>query len=1255
MLKKSVDLGAKISCAVLIALTLGSFVLGQTGTASVNGTIQDAQGNLVAGATVTLANANRGFSRTTVAASNGTFSFTVVPPGTYELTVESGGFKKFVKSNLVLVVDTPSTVNVSLEVGAVTETVTVVSNTADALINTQDATVGNTFVAQQVTQLPTEARNVVSLLSLQPGVTRDGYVAGARSDQSNVTLDGVDINEAQNNDISGPVLRLNAEAIEEFRVTTTTANSSQGRSSGAQVSLITKGGTNQFRGALFLTGRRTGWTANNFFNNRSGIDREKFDRNVFGGAIGGPIVRNRLFFFYSYEGERTTRGASYVRVVPLATLGQGTVRFRNDSGAVVSINCADIATIFPATLGCNNVGLTALAAAAARYTANADEGGGDGLNTGGYRFNADSEIKGNSHVGRFDYNITSRMSAFFRTNIIYDTSTGEPQFQDTAAPTLWNHPWGLVAGHSWTINNRLINNFRYGLTRDAFSQQGDSAENNISFRFVFSPNRFVRTISRVTPVQNFTDDLTYIWNNHTFQIGTNIRLINNQRQTFASAFDSAVTNPSFYPGGGTSVTNPINTFLSNNRGYTIGSGSVSNVQNAVTAAIGRYTQYAANFTFLRNGNLTASGTPSDREFKTEEYDFYVQDIWRAKPNLTFTFGLRYGISLPVTETSGYEVKPNIPLGELFRQREAAAAAGNAFNQAIVLDLSGKANGRSPLYKTDKNNFQPRLSMAWSPDFGDNFFGRMFGRNNESVIRGGFGIFNDYYGQAIAVRFDLNNTLGFSSSSQIPANFYNLTTRVGPQFTSYTQNIRTLPNLTIPAGTLTFPRQAPNRTYPTAIEGGLDEDLITPINYNWSLTYERKLKGGFLVSASYLGRKARNLLQSRDAAAITNFRDPVSGTDWYTAAGQLELLRSQAVPVSQIPQIPYFTNIFPANLVALLGYCPGSSTYNPTQAVYSMMVPESLGGCSDQFTNYGNDWTSAQLELSTFSSRFPGQHIFYQQQYGTLGAFSTIGVSDYHALTISARQRLSDHLTMDFNYTLSQSKDEGSGLQSGAVTSGAGFVLNPFRQRDMYALSDFDMKHIINMNAIWQLPFGRGRAWFGGIGKAADLLIGGWQMTGIFRYNSGRPISAPYDDARWATNWNVQSYGTRIADVSPCPVRGGAYFGCNTTQAYRSFRNARPGETGERNVFRLPGFWTLDMGLGKAFNMPWSEGHKLQFRWEVFNVANYQAMGSIDTSRSGYGIPLDPARRAANPPSNFSQFTGIQGNPRSMQYVLRYSF
>ena len=250
--------------------------------------------------------------------------------------------------------------------------------------------------------------------------------------------------------------------------------------------------------------------------------------------------------------------------------------------------------------------------------------------------------------------------------------------------------------------------------------------------------------------------------------------------------------------------------------------------------------------------------------------------------------------------------------------------------------------------------------------------------------------------------------------------------------------------------------------------------------------------------------------------------------------------------------------------------------------------------------------------------------------------------------------------MDFNYTLSNSMDDASGLMTGGVTGGAAFILNPLRQRDNYAFSNFDVRHIINTNFVWQLPFGKGRWLLGNSGRAVDAVLGGWQFSGIVRYNSGLPVSAPYDDARWATNWNVQSNATRTRPVDTCPTRGGALFGCNNTQAFQSFRNARPGETGQRNNFRGSGYSALDLGLSKSFKMPWKEGHKLEARFEVFNVLNYQYLNADNATRSTYGLSDDPAICVAaincSASADFGNiYTSILGDPRRVQFGLRYSF
>src|SRR5215510_8340304 len=711
---------------------------GQAGTSTVRGLVKDPQGNIVAGATVELTNAATNFSRTTTSTNDGVFSFEQVPVGDYRMEVTAKGFKKAIVTDVHALISKVTPVDVTLEVGNVTETVTVISGAAENLINRDDGTLGNNFVNKQITQLPLEAHSILVLLTLQPAVTREGYVAGSRADQSNVTLDGVDINDAQTNALVGtdgptsipsggtaqltpgqnhPVIRLNAEAIEEFRVTTVNANANQGRSSGAQIALVTKSGSNEWHGALFWANRNTATTANDFFNNRSGIDRPVLIRNTFGGAVGGPIVKDKLFFFYSYEERRdVSQTPSDPRDVPLPSLGRGEVRYVNTSQGITTLNSAQLTSIFPA-VGLNPLAISALAEAARKYPAN-DTSVGDGVNTGGFRFNAPTPVKLHSHAGRFDYNLTGKQIVFLRANVIYDLTGGVPQFPDTLAPNLWEHPMGFVVGHTWTISNRFVNNFRYGLTREAFSQQGDSSANATRFRFVFSPvlDPSVRTTNRTTPVHNITDDFSWVKGNHTMQFGENIRLISNKRQSFANAFDNAITNPSGYFGGGNSISDAIDRFGTENLGAPLDPGFTDAVQAAVTALVGRFSQYSALFTFGHDGSLLPAGTPAVRDWRTREYDVYGQDVWKIRPNLTLTYGLRYSYSQPVWEAKGFEARTDIPLSDFFEKRLAGAAKGVPFNDPISVVLTGRVNGKRPLYDSDKNNFQPRIAVAWSPDY-----------------------------------------------------------------------------------------------------------------------------------------------------------------------------------------------------------------------------------------------------------------------------------------------------------------------------------------------------------------------------------------------------------------------------------------------------------------------------------------------------------------------------------------------------------
>ncbi|HZB44997.1 MAG TPA: TonB-dependent receptor, partial [Pyrinomonadaceae bacterium] len=1245
--------------ALALALLAGPAALAQSGRSTVRGTVRDQQGNVVTGATVTLTDAGRNFTRSQTTNDEGGYTFTAVPPGTYRVEVEATGFKKAAVAEVQALVDTPVEVDVPLEAGLSTETVTV-TGSIEAPLNTTDATIGAAFESRRIMQLPLNARNVVGLLSLQPGVTRDGYVSGARADQANVTLDGVDVNEQQRgldvvtDEAFASVLRSTPDSLQEFRVTTTNANADQGRSSGAQVSLVTKSGTNSYHGSLYHYHRNTVTTANDFFNNAAGVERPQLLRNIFGGSIGGPIKKDRIFFFGTYEGFREATATSVLREVPLPTLGQGIVRYRTDSGAsdpscpagtpagVACLTPAEINAFYTASNGVspglNPAALAALASAAARYPAN-DSGAGDGLNTGGFRFNARTPGRLNTYITRFDVNLTDRQTLFLRgnyqwdhvTHSVYalsDCGTGDniQCFPDTPPLTIWNHPWGIAAGHTWTISNTLVNRASYGLTRTAFSDQGDSTDNFNSFRFIFRPLGFKRSLSRTTPVHNIVDDVSWIKGNHSLQFGGNLRFITNNRSSFGASFDNAITNPSFYDCSGFSV-------ILDNESCTeftfpdIQAGAETDLRDALTAVIGRFSQFGAGLVYDQGGQLQDLGTPTVRSFATQEYELYAQDSWRFRPNFTVNYGLRWSTSTPVYERNGFQVKPVQSLGEFFARRVAGAEAGTPVNDLITVDLAGKANDRPGFYEQDWNNFAPSISFAWSPDLGDNFFGRLLGRGGRSVVRGGYRLTYDRIGSQLAVTFDLNNSLGFTSAPGTSANTFNVSDRLAPLFTGPNPQVRDLliaQGIGIP-GSIQFPLTEP-ADEDQRIQQSLDDTLTTPYNHSINLSYGRELGRGLSFETSYVGRFARNLLATRDIMQLNNIRDPASGMTWYQAANLLVDLRYAAVPISSVQPIPFFENLFPGLARPDLGQ-------TATQRAYRRFALPEVGGLNS------TDYTFTQLVIDDQPvARF--NNTFYHPQYAALSVFSTVAYSNYNAAQFSLRQRFRNSLTFDFNYTFSHSLDNASGLQA-STAYGTAFITNALLADENYASSDFDVRHIVNANWLVELPFGRGRRFFGDGNKVANAILGGWQMTGIFRWNSGVPILFGFFQSdRWATNWNRQSNGVRVRplEASPGDVDGVPNLFSDPTAALQSFRDARPGEVGDRNVIRGPGYITLDAGLYKTFPMPW-EGHRIQFRWEVYNVTNTQRFDG--NTLADQSLSQDPFIFQPTASRDFGRFTSTQ--------------
>lgn len=1182
---------------------------------SVNGTVRDQRGDAVARATITLTNTGTNATRTVTASKDGVFQLAQVLPGTYELQVEASGFKSIVQ-RVVVQVNTPVTLELTLDVGEVTEVVEVAAG--QDTINQQDATIGNTFGEFQIRQLPIEGRNVVDLLSLQPGVTktaiedpehddqRSGAVNGARADQSNVTLDGVDVNDQQEGLPFTSVIPITLDSVQEFRVTTSNANADQGRGAGAQVALVTKSGTNAFHGSVYEFHRNTVTTANSYFNNLSGVERPKLLRNVFGASLGGPFVKDRFFFFVNYEGRRDAREDSALRLVPSETLRQGIVRYENTSGGITTLTPSDIATeIDPLGIGPN----AAILAVFNQYPLPNDNTAGDGLNVKGFRFKAPVKVENNTYIARADFHLNDRNLFFWRGNLADNYQDSVPQFPGgPPRSTDINNSRGFALGYTALVSGSITNVFRYGLTRQGTETGGASLGPSVRFRGLDDLYAYTRSSAKIVPTHNLTDDVAWVKGNHTYGFGLNFRFIRFHSNSFVNSFPDTNTNSSWLDGTGQEL----------EPGNLRGSFEVAYL-DATVALLGLQSYVYVPYNYDRDGNPQPIGSAVKRDYAANEYELYVQDSWKLRPNLTLSYGLRYSLFSPPYEQNGLQVKPTMSLADWAALRIANAAQGIPASAApdITFDLAGPANGRPGFYDWDKNNFAPRVAVAWSPGFEKGWLAKLFGGPGRSSLRGGFGVYYEHIGAGLANTFDSDGSVGLSTALENPSGQLNAST--SPRFVGFD----TLPPLPAapPGG---FPASLPDETF--AITFGLDDHIKTPIDYSIDVSFSRELPGDLVIEAAYVGRFARNRLAQVDLAQPVNLVDPASGMDWYTAAGLLADSLARSVPVEKMKPIPYFENLFP-------GIAGGGLT--ATQRAYRVAG------------NLAPDWTFVQYYLDqVFPSRF-GYYTFFDDQYSALSAWRSIEDTNYNAGQFMIRKRFGHGVTFDFNYTYSKSIDLTSEnertSQFGSDYNSTGFIINQFDKNQNRAVSDFDTTHAINANWLWELPVGRGRAFLPESPGWVDAVVGGWQLTGVLRATSGFPVSVG-NGRIWPTNWNISGWATATGDIKGHTTRtgDGPNLFDNVDLALQSFANTRAGQSGDRNIIRGDGFFTLDFGLGKDFRLPW-EGHRLQFRWEVFNATNTARFDvssiSLDLTNSG----------------TFGRYQETLGPPRVMQFGLRYEF
>jgi Carboxypeptidase regulatory-like domain len=1226
----------------------------QASLTSLRGTITDPSGAVIPGATISIVNKATSVTSTQTASGSGEYQFQQIPPGTYVITAHGSGFSQQSKQ-ADLLVNQPATINFKLTVESAAVTVDV-SGEAETL-NTTDASIGNSVNNATIQALPMEGRNVTDLLSLQPGVlylgqqttdqqdqdSRSGSVAGARSDQTNVTLDGLDDNDQQNGYAFTGVLRSTLDSTEEFRVTTTSSNADAGRSSGAQVTLVTKSGTNKFHGAAYEYNRTSFGYANDWFNKtgelQSGEPNKpgKLIRNTFGASLGGPVKKDKLFFFFNYEGQRTAENSQQTRIVPSAGFRQGNITYQycvdpsDPTCAQTSTTTLTPAQIATLDAGCVANGVCTTpgpnAAALAFFQQFPLPNGatqGDGYNLLSYTFSSPFPGSLNTSILKLDYAINEKHHVFVRGNLQKDTQSGVEDFPgDPPSSRLEYNNKGISAGETWSITPHVVNDVRYGYIRQGYGNRGTAQGDYTTFRFIndaaSDPYYITRTSIVSVPVNNVVDNLTWTKGSHTLGFGGNWRLIHNNRGSDANSYNSASTNPYWYVPGGPPDPSTLG-------GPPVSGGFADSYEIAYGNIVGGIPDQTtiSNYNVAKGGatgSLYPDGTFINRNFKANEFEWYVQDAWRARPNLTITFGLRHTILQTPYEEHGQQIAPTIDTDAWYKQRGAAAAQGQVYEPLLQFSPNGPANHAPGLWSKQKTNFAPRLAIVYAP-------------NEKTSIRSGFGLYFDHYGEGIVNTFDQFGSFGLNTSVESQASIYGFEN--APRFTG----VHNVPSNGSPQpSSITYPYTYPNTAF--AITWGADNHLKTPYAEAFDLSIQREVRGGLTVEFAYVGRLGKHLLQSIDLAEPVNYVDPQGGGDYFTNAGKLSALvdANGGNNEASVPTIPYFEDVFPQ--LANYDYLGESAT----QAIYTNEWA---------YSRYQGGETGALADLDFYCNYgCPQGTKFWQSQFSSLYAWNSIGMSYYNAGQITVRHPFSHGLQADFSYTLSKSIDMGSDTERASeISSNNAFssIINTWNPSLNRGVSDFDTRHLITFDWVYRLPFGTGQKFANTSKRLVDEVIGGWQWSGVNRWTSGLPFSvfAP----GWGTDWQLESFGIETAPVKirkHLDQNGAPQVFDNVAAINNGVTNGSPirlpypGEVGERNLFRGDGYFDLDSGLSKVFKITESQGVK--FAWEVFNVTNSVR---FDTNpNTSLGVTLTGGTLG-----NYSQ---TYSKPRVMQFSLRYDF
>jgi len=1258
-----------IMVTALLALTcwLALPVMGQATTGTLTGLVTDPQGAIVSGATITLTNSATRVESKTTSNDQGEFVFPQVMPGKYSLSVEATNFKKALATDLVVELGVTSRTTVVLEVGSVTEQVTITA-TQD-IVNSSSPTLTSVINTRQVQDLPLPTRNPLDLAGLQPGVAvtgtdnRGSSISGLRQTSVHLTQDG--INAMDNFVKTRSLFAISAPSLNstsEFSITTGTNDSGSGRGVG-QVRLVTRGGTNDFHGDVFYLNRNEYFQANTFFNNLAGTPRQRQNQHFFGFALGGPMFgprfgeggpaiwngRDRAFWFFSYEGFRENFSVTRNRTVFTEQAKQGIFRYTGANGALTSVNLLTIgnaAALNPVTLAQLNL-----------MPLPNNNLVGDTLNTAGFRFNVTGKDVNDKYVFRYDH-VLVQDSAWgsHKLEFVFNRATFNltpDTFNSIEAP----FPGGtdvfqastrsLATAALHSTFGSVTNEFRYGRQWAPVNFLRAAAPNNPFFTTFAAVTNFDNTQmgqGRETIVTQWIDNMAIPKGAHTFRLGVDYQ------QIFADTFNDAGIHPNVILGSNTqNSTGIVNADFSNLPAGATGNAIVTRANNVFADITGFLASASATVNVTSPTSGFVQGATRSRIFKQRDLALYVQDQWRAKSNLSLNFGVRWdyqgvptipnGLAIQVTNVN--DIFSVSGPGNLFNPN--AAPGSQVTGQKATLDFVSGDTGKG-LWNNDWNNFAPFFGFAYSPDFKDGFLAKVFGPTGTSSFRGGYSI--SYLHDGFTV---VSNALGTGTTN--------------PGLIQTTSNptptgVLNAGGVPLPGVAFTMPITDRQNflANPNNALWAINPNLRIPYVQQWSFGYEREITRDMAFEIRYVANHGVKVWRANNFNEINIFengflKEFINAQKNLTARGGTSFAPGCAGCVA----LPIFDKFFtqgglPAGQTTALQYSNATSISN--------LLNNNVGTLANTLAFS----TTFRLNRENVALGIPANFFAANPNAAGITMLGNDSTSNYHSLQAEIRRRFSGGLQFQADYTFSKALTDAPGALGNNQSDLTSFRTLRDKQLD-YMRSNQDQTHRFVFNSIYDLPFGKGRRYMSGANGFVDRVVGGWTMGSIVVWATRPPwfiasnratvnqfnaannpadlVGISFEDFK--KNIGIFRHATGIYFINPELLN-------ITTNAAGAFQQSTlkpglmaspaPGFFGNfpMNSLNGPRYFNIDASLVKR--IPITETVKGELKTTFINILN-----NPNFSYDGQNFDT----------TSFGRITATSGSPRVIHFTLKVTW